>query len=155
MADLTENQVEDIKEAFEIFSKTTELQICYDQVGNVLRALKFNPTEEDVMKVLGNPAKEEMSSKTLTQEQFLPIFEKVVKECEVGTYDDLLEGIRVFDKEGNGCVMGAEIRHVLRTLGDKMSVNEVNDVMDGSEDMNGNLNIEAFCKYLIEEKRPE
>ena len=58
-----------------------------------------------------------MSNKTLKQEEFMPIYEKALKDCEVGTYDDLLEGLRVFDKEGNGTVMGGEIRHVLRTLG--------------------------------------
>ena len=47
----------------------------------------------------------------------MPIYEKVLKEFEEGTYDDLIEGLRVFDKEGNGTVMGGEIRHVLRTLG--------------------------------------
>ena len=48
----------DVKDAFEIFSKTTDLQICYDQVGDVLRALNLNPTQEDVEKILGNPSKE-------------------------------------------------------------------------------------------------
>lgn len=58
-----------------------------------------------------------MSGKLIKQEEFMKIYEKALKDCEVGTYDDLVEGLRVFDKEGNGMVMGAEIRHVLRTLG--------------------------------------
>jgi len=61
-----------------------------------------------------------MASKKLKYEEFLPIYSQVIKECVEGTFDDLLEGLRVFDKEGNGMVMGAEIRHVLRTLGEQI-----------------------------------
>ena len=65
----------------------------------------------------------EMSSKMLKQEEFLAIFQKALRDCEQGTYDDLVEGLRVFDKEGDGTVMGGEIRHVLRTLGENKNNN--------------------------------
>lgn len=46
------------------------------------------------------------------------MLQAVAKSRDQGTYQDYLEGLRVFDKEANGKVMGAELRHVLTTRGE-------------------------------------
>lgn len=58
----------------------------------------------------------DMANKRLNFDAFLPML-KEVDAIPKGTYDDYVEGLRVFDKEGNGTVMGAELRIVLSTLG--------------------------------------
>lgn len=60
----------------------------------------------------------ELKSRRVDFETFLPMLQAVAKNRDQGTYEDYLEGLRVFDKEGNGKVMGAELRHVLTTLGE-------------------------------------
>lgn len=50
-------------------------------------------------------------------ETFLPMYQQVTKSIKSGTFQEFVEGLRVFDKEGNGRVMGAELRHVLSALG--------------------------------------
>ena len=54
----------------------------------------------------------------------------------------------MFDKEGNGTVNSAELRHVLGTLGEKLSEEEIDQLLTGHEDNNGQINYEGLNRYL-------
>lgn len=48
---------------------------------------------------------------------FLPIYQAISKGRSSDTADDFIEGLRHFDKDGNGFISSAELRHLLTTLG--------------------------------------
>ncbi|XP_019066282.2 myosin light chain 6B isoform X1 [Fukomys damarensis] len=144
--EFNKDQLEEFKEAFELFDRVGDGKILYSQCGDVMRALGQNPTNAEVLKVLGNPKSDELKSRRVDFETFLPMLQAVAKNRDQGTYEDYLEGLRVFDKEGNGKVMGAELRHVLTTLGEKMTEEEVETVLAGHEDSNGCINYEGLLK---------
>ncbi|XP_053471009.1 myosin, light polypeptide 3, skeletal muscle [Ictalurus furcatus] len=148
MADFTADQIEDFKEAFGLFDRVGDNKIAFNQVADVMRALGQNPTNKDVKQILGNPSAEDMANKRIDFDAFMPMM-KTVNAVQKGTYDDYVEGLRVFDKEGNGTVMGAELRIVLSTLGEKMSEPEVDALMQGQEDENGSVNYESFVKHVL------
>merc|ERR1712106_337915 len=65
------------------------------------------------------------------------------------TVDDFVEGLKHFDKEGNGLISAVELRHLLTGLGEKMSEEEVELLIHGKEDSQGNINYEDFVKMVL------
>ncbi|XP_045645853.1 myosin light chain 6B isoform X2 [Ursus americanus] len=147
--EFNKDQLEEFKEAFELFDRVGDGKILYGQCGDVMRALGQNPTNAEVLKVLGNPKSDELKSRRVDFETFLPMLQAVAKNRDQGSYEDYLEGLRVFDKEGNGKVMGAELRHVLTTLGERMTEEEVETVLAGHEDSNGCINYEELVRMVL------
>ncbi|XP_020778902.1 myosin light polypeptide 6 [Boleophthalmus pectinirostris] len=149
MSNFSDDQIMEYKEAFMLFDRTGDGKIFYSQCGDVMRALGQNPINADVLKVLGNPKMEEMNHKMVDFEHFLPMLQTIAKNKDTVTFEDMVEGLRVFDKDGTGTVMGSEIRHVLTTLGEKMTEEEVETLLVGLEDSNGSLNYEELVRMVM------
>jgi len=57
------------------------------------------------------------ADRRISFEMFLPILSTISKNREKPVLEDFIEGFRVFDKEQNGFIHSAELRHLLTNLG--------------------------------------
>ena len=55
MVTLPSPYISEFREAFELFDRVGDGKILYSQCGDLMRALGQNPTNAEVLKVLGNP----------------------------------------------------------------------------------------------------
>lgn len=115
------------------------------QVGECLRALGQNPTEQDVKKC----THQLKSDERISFEVFLPIYHAISKARSGDTADDFIEGLRHFDKDASGFISTAELRHLLTTLGEKLTDDEVEQLLVNQEDSQGNVNYEEFVRQVM------
>lgn len=145
---------EEAKETFSLYDDEGDGKIDATQIGTVARALGLKPTNAMVHKAAGEEYKTK-GAKRITFEEFYPVYEQLSKEKETGSFADFLEGLKVFDKEGNGKIMAAELRHVLLALGERLAADDVDEVMEGSADGEGMVDYKGFINKVLAGPFPE
>ncbi|XP_022087075.1 myosin light chain 3, skeletal muscle isoform-like [Acanthaster planci] len=141
----TDDQVEEFKEIFNLFDKIGDHKIPSTDVGNVCRCIGHNPTLAEIKKLIGKADEYDR----FTFEEFLPMLVDVAKSKEVGVFEDYLEGLKVFDKEANGLISAAELRHVLTALGEKLTDDEMDILLAGHENEKGMIDYEKWIKSIM------
>jgi len=53
-------------------------------------------------------------------EVFVPILSTISKNRDMATLTDFIEGMKMFDKDQNGFISSAELRHLLGNLGNEV-----------------------------------
>lgn len=153
---LGDAEIEQCKEAFGVYDMFFGDKGTVDAIktADILRSLKLTPTIKNVNKMTGVT---KAGEKRITLEEFMPIYAQMSKEKDVGGYADFMEAMLVFDKESNGTIIAAELRHLMLSLGEKMSDTEVDEILKlcSNEDTEGNTKYEDFIKKVLEGPFPQ
>jgi len=104
-----------------LFDKSGDGTITTKDLGTVIRALGKNPTEAELQDIINEV--DPNGDGTVDFPSFLTIMARKMKDQD--TEDDIIEAFRVFDKDGNGTISAAELRHVMTNLGEKLTDEEV------------------------------
>jgi myosin light chain 4 len=165
----TAEQIEEWKDYWELFDSEGQGKIFWNQVGSAIRSFGWAPTNQQWQETLhvafggaenefGQmlPSPEDLNSKQVSFEEFLPVMASVSKLPSTGTKEDFTEGMKVFDKDSNGFVLAVEIQHVLSSLGESLSKDEVDEIFKGVEtNANGMMKYDVFVNHIMADPADE
>jgi calmodulin len=143
---LNDEKLKEYKEAFEMFDRDKNGLINSKELGNILRSLGHEPIEGD----LNGLIEEHDSDKDdkIEFNEFLQIILKYTKDTDIE--DELIEAFKVFDKEGNGLIPSSEFKHIMLTLGERLSDDEVEEMIKEADYRGeGFINYKEFVKILL------
>ena len=120
--------------------------ITTKELGTVMRSLGQNPTEAELQDMIAEV--DSNGSGTIDPQEFLGLMARRTKDTE--SEEELREAFRVFDKDQNGFISAAELRHVMTNLGEKLSDEEVGEMIrEADVDGDGNINYDEFVKVMM------
>ncbi|KAJ7176678.1 calmodulin [Mycena filopes] len=147
MADqLSEEQISEFKEAFSLFDKDGDGTITSKELGTVMRSLGQNPTEAELQNMINEIDAD--NSSVIDFPEFLTMMARKMRDTD--SEEEITEAFKVFDKDGNGYISTAELRHVMTNLGEKLTDSEVDEMIKESDvDGDGQINYEEFVKMML------
>lgn len=84
--------------------------------------------------------------------EFLTIMAR--KEKELCSVDEIKDACRTIDQDGNGLISAAELRHVMTTMGERLTTEEVDEMMNetGIDDGDYQVNYDEFVRMMLSKK---
>ncbi|EDO37259.1 predicted protein [Nematostella vectensis] len=145
---LTDKDIRQLRESFELYDKQGDEKIDSSQLGEVLRGLGQNPTNAEVKKIVSEMDPE--GGNRISFEEFLPVYQSYMGKKPKFSTEDFVDSLRVFDNDGSGMINEGELRHILTTLGEKLTDSEVDSLIQGLEDKQGQIDCEEFILSVLQ-----
>ena len=123
-----------------MFDKDGDGSITTKELGVVMKSLGQNPTEDELTDMINEI--DEDGNGTVDFDEFLSMMIKKAS-CK-DPYDELKEAFKVFDKDQNGYISEAELKQVMRQLGEELTDEELQEMIrEADEDGDGQVNYEG------------
>ena len=90
-----------------------------------------------------------MVGKRIDLETFCPIYEQIANASGQATYEDMVEAFKTFDRDQTNTISAAELRQLLVNLGDTLTEEQADQIVQPHEDEKGSVYYQQIIKQLM------
>ena len=134
------------KKIFEMYDNNKDGNVNSIELANILKAIDINVSDEEIRDIIFELDLE--GNGEINYEDFLTIVKR--REKDVDKEEEVLNAFKLFDKEGNGLININELKHIMLTVGNNITEEELNDLLkEADTDNDGYINYEEFIRSLL------
>ena len=143
---LTRAQVQEFKEAFDIFDVDGGGTITVEELEEVMKSLGQKPTKAQLEATV-----REIDADGDGAIDFAEFLTMMLRKMNEGNPEkELMDVFMVFDKDGSGTISPDELRSAMRVIGEKLTDDEIEDAIklaDKSGD--GEVDYDEFIQFVL------
>ena len=144
-SELTEEQKQEIKEAFDLFDTDGSGTIDAKELKVAMRALGFEPKKEEIRKMIADADRD--GSGVIDFPEFLDMMTQ--KMTERDPREEMLKAFRLFDDDETGKISFKNLKRVAKELGENMTDDEIQEMIDEADrDGDGEIGEEEFMRIM-------
>lgn len=145
---LTDEQRQEIKEAFELFDTDKDGAIDYHELKVAMRALGFDLKKAEVLKLLRDHDK--TNSGLLEWDDFNRIMSERIAARD--PMDEIRKAFALFDDDATGKISLRNLKRVAKELGETLDDDELQAMIDEFDlDQDGEINENEFIQIMMDD----
>jgi Ca2+-binding EF-hand superfamily protein len=143
---LSDEQVAEYREAFQLMDKDNDNFISIRELDTVLRSLGYDLTQDQITETVHVHDRDDKGGINL--DQFYSIMQKLSSNVQM---DEIVrEAFSLYDKDKDGLMNAADVQAVMRTLGEKISDSEAqNMIAKVDRNADGKITSDEFARLLV------
>lgn len=148
MVVISEKQFNDAQQAFKLHDKKDEGSVPTKELANVFKSLALHVPVDKLQHWVDEMDEDAIG--VIVWEKFKILFERKIQEDE--DERELRSAFRVLDKNNQGVIDVEDLRWILRSLGDDLNDEEIEDMINETDtDGSGTVDYEEFKNLMTSE----
>ncbi|CCF59500.1 hypothetical protein KAFR_0H00900 [Kazachstania africana CBS 2517] len=140
-AKLTNDQIRQYKEAFDLFDTDHSGSISATELATVMRSLGLNPDESEVEDLIN-----EIDIDGNHEIEFNEFLTLMARQTDSGdSTQELIDAFKVFDKNGDGLISFSELKQVFKSVGEDMSEEDMEQMF---QDVTNGSNVMTLSQFM-------